>query len=70
MQKIKIKPCSQNLKIVNDKPYVVKIGRFGQLLSKLDCKKLRTYAKICNIGNLVMHIPKIVYSMILSCGRG
>ncbi len=42
-----VKPCSQNLTIVYDKLYVVKIWRFGQLQCKLESKKNSEHMQKC-----------------------
>ena len=51
---LKIKPCSQNMRLVNRKFYIDRIGRFWQFHVNLNENKQRTYARMCSNWNLVM----------------
>ena len=49
-----IKPCSQNITIVNRTFYEVKIETFGRFHVNLNANKQRTYPRMCSNWNLVM----------------
>ena len=49
-----LKPCSQNMTIINRKFYEVKIETFGWFHVNLNANKQRTYARMCSNWNLVM----------------
>ena len=57
----KLNPFSQNFGKYPYKFYTVKIGHLEDSKANRNANRCRTYARMCSIGNLVMHFHIIVY---------